>query len=341
MDSRRAGGFTLIEVLISVAICAVLVLIAAGLHVGSLDVYHRSVNRSTLAEDVLLLVDYVRGELMGVGGGSVRGWMGIWVEDGCGPRSIFPACGGADRVTLSTLTIPVQECSIVGMVTPTTLQIIFSSPGVCCLKPQAAGEVSYVGKPVMVTLNDFYSQRFVTAVDLVACTMGVVPGQAAGGDQTGGTADWSGGMVSMMQVETLYLNRAQNTLQRFVDLNNNGVADLGEDQVVADQIFDFQIALGYDFKPADGRVTATANGVNDEWLYNAPGVAEALGAGFFVPPPARSALLLAQVGITSGVSDPAGLVLGSLLNGPPRNVPGWALRSGTAIVGLRNTYIFQ
>jgi len=338
---RRTAGFSLVEMLVALAASMLILVAVMGLYLFSFNAYLSMQNRSSLAQDSMLLVDYFRNELFVAGGGAVRGWMGIWVEDNCTARSVFPACNGSDRVTISSATVPLQQCTITGMVGG-KLQIAFSA-GICCLTKQA-GQIDYKNNPVALTLNSFFHSSFAVDEDTAACTLTISDGQARGGDSDGGTIDWSGGMVTLMQVETLYWDSINSQIVRFQDLNNNGAVDLGEMSIVAVGVYDFQVALGYDFNPADGNILTTANGVNDEWLYNAPGVIESLGTGYFVPAPSKSSLLLVQVGVVLGVSNPNSRITSSsaqILNGPVRTQPRFTMQPEVTQLAPRNSYIFQ
>jgi len=341
----RQQGFTMVEILIAMGIATFLIAGAMTAHVSNLSFYKTTESRSTLYQDSLLLIDFLRLELMSAGGGGVRAWMGLWVEDNCLARLPFPACNGSDRITISSLSVPVQECAITGQVTPTTLQIAFTSPGVCCLQPQAANELSYAGKQVMVTLGDYYAQSFVTGVDLNTCRLTVANGQAAGYNRPHPTPDYSNGTVSMMTVQTVYLDTVTRMLKRFIDANNNGVMDANEDVILADGVFDIQFALGYDFNVPDGNVLDSADGQNDEWLYNnTAGPPEIWGVGVFAPPVVRSQLLAVQVSAIMGSDEAEGNTPTGprqVLNGPARSLAGWMMMDETARLSPRNAYIFQ
>lgn len=339
-------GFSLIEMMIAMAITVFFLVISSSLHITTLRVHRAMEDRVALTQDSLLLVDYLRNRLVGSGGGTVRAWMALWHEDNCGSRSIFPNCNGGDRVTISTIATPFQECSITSTISnsPQRLQVAFSSPGVCCLEPQTANEVSFFNRPVMITLNDNFHQRYVTNVDLATCQVSLVPGQAAGGDEGGAITDWSGGMISQVRVETIYWDPVNRTLHKFADVNNDGVANLNEDIVVADNIFDFQISLGYDFNPPDGKIEQTSNGIDDEWLHNAPSVVEAVGTAPFLPPMSRAQLHLIQVGVILGGAERGANVSqdsARLFNGPDRTEPGWILQKEFSVLSPRNSFIFR
>lgn len=341
----RPNGFTIVEMLIAMAIATFLIAGAMTAHVSNLGFYKTTETRSTLYQDSLLLIDFLRGELMQAGGGSIRAWMGIWVEDDCAARAPLPACGDSDRVTLTTLTIPMQECAITGQPAVNAIQVAFSAPGVCCLQPQAAGESSFLNRHIMLTLGDYYTQAFATAVDLNTCRLTYSSGQAAPNNMPPPSASYSNGAVSLVSVQTLYLDTGARMLRRFSDVNNNGAIDGTESVIIADGVFDLQLALGYDFNVPDGNIAETADGLNDEWLYNAPTLIEAFGLGYFVSPPlTRSALLTAQVSVILGSDQAEGGVSAGprrILNGPPRSQSGWILMEESARLSPRNSYIFQ
>lgn len=339
------NGFSITELLVALAISAVMMMAIVGMDLANLRSFYSRGNQASLGRDTISLIQYLRNLVMGAGGGSVRPWMAIWVENNCALRGPFPACGGSDRITIVTLHPPQQECAITGQVNPTTYQVAFSSPGVCCLQPLAAGEISFLNQPVMVSLNGNYSQQYITGVNTVTCQVTEAVGQQAGlNDQTGGTVNWTGGMISLVTVQTIYQDPVAHTLNQYMDLNNTNAVDPGDLMVIADQVFDLQVALGIDCNPPDGNIVATANGVGDEWLYNAPGVAEAWGFAPFVAPATMSELLLVQLGVMVGAQDatnPKASNTLSILDGPNRTAVGWTLQSELTQLAPRNSFIFQ
>lgn len=341
---HRSDGFSLVEVMVAVAISTFLMVSFTDLYVVGLNSYHEMRDQSSLSLDSILSVDYLRGELMIAGGGQVRGWQGIMIEDNCNARGPFPDCNGSDRITVSSTNSPLQQCSITGNPGPGIWQINFSSPGVCCLTP-GGGLTDFLKQQVTFTLNDFYSSKFINTVDPASCRMTVTAGQASLNDFTGAPpiTDWTGAVVTLSTVKTFYWDSAASSLVRFIDSNGDNVAAPDELSTVAIGIHDLQAALGYDSKPADGNIVATGDGVNDEWLFNAPGVAEAWNAGTFVAPATRSQLLMVSLGIILGVKSPkgAGLPTPRILNGPVRSVAGVLLQPQVGQVAPRNSYVFK
>jgi hypothetical protein len=314
-------------------------------HVSNLSFYRSTQGRSSLYQDAILLIEFFRNEVMAAGGGSIRAWQSLWIEDNCLVRGALPACNQSDRLTISTINMPIQECAITGQVDATHVQVAWSGPGVCCLQPNVANnELSFMSHQVMFTLGDLYSQKSVTQADLANCRLGYQAGQAAGNDSLPPVANWTGGVVSMVNVQTFYADVPNRLLRRWIDANGSSTIDPGEDVVIADNTFDLQIALGYDFNVADGNLTETANGLNDEWLFNSPGNIETFGAGFFVPPAARSQLHSVQVSVILGTDEgvqPGNVSQRRALNGPLRSLDGWTVMEEWARMMPRNSYVFQ
>ncbi len=334
-------GFSLVEIMIAMGIATFLIAGAMTAHVSNLSYYKTTESRSSLYQDSLLLIEYLRGELMQAGGGSVRAWMGIWVEDACLARAPLPACANSDRVTVSTVSIPLQECAITGQVNPTTVQVAFNGP-TCCLQPVAANEVTFLNRQVMFTLGDFYSSQYATVVNLITCQMTTVAGQS--NQRPPALWNWGNGVVTMVNVQTLYWDSINRMLKRWINTNNDNAKTADEDAIIADQVFDMQYALGYDFNVPDGNINETPTGINDEWLFNAPTVVEVFGAGVFAPPVVPSQLLSMQVGTIVGSDDAAAGFASApkrSLNGPLRSLAGWMMMEEIARFSPRNSYIFQ
>jgi prepilin-type N-terminal cleavage/methylation domain-containing protein len=337
-------GVTLIELMVAMAIASGLLVISMTLHLSSLQVFRSTEDFASLSQDSYLITDYFRNEIMSAGGGSVRGWMGLWVEDKCGARAPLPDCQGSDRLTVTTLNLPEQECAITGQVSANVVSVAMRGPGDCCLSPQAgvAGAIAFRNQQVVLTLNGVFIQRYIDDVDVGTCQATLAPGPAAGSDSPGAPPDWTGAALSLVKVKTYYWDPTLHTLNVYSDLNNNATVDAGEAQVMADQVFDFQLALGYDFSPPDGTETEVAGGLNDEWLYNNPTAVEVFGAGKFAAPLTRSSLAMVEVALLLGTKR-AGVYTATpyLLNGPKRQFNGYYLRPTFTKLAPRNTLLFQ
>ncbi|MGE4132799.1 MAG: PilW family protein [Bdellovibrionales bacterium] len=337
-------GFTLTELLIAMGVGVFLISVSVTLHVVNLNQFRSTELRSYMAQDSLLLSDFFRTKIMAVGGGPIRGWMGLWPENNCNARLFMPNCLGSDRLSMSTLRFPIQSCAVTGQPLPNRIQAAFVAPGVCCLSAANPGEVDFDNRHAMLVLGDFYRQVYLTNLNAGTCQADMSAGQAAGGDSFGGLPNWTGGTVSLVDVETYFVDPTTHQLNQFIDANNNNVADTNEVAAIVDGVFDLQVALGYDFAISDGNIAEAADGSNDEWLFNNPTTAEIFGIGYFAPPLNRNQLLMVAVGTILGTQDkntPVGLLETSLLDGPLRKEDGWVLQGQVAQAAPRNSYVFQ
>jgi Tfp pilus assembly protein PilE len=335
-DDNRAHeqGFSTLELMVSMLIMVSLIQALSAGYIHVFSQAKKSKVRSGLDEQLKFLGDYFTYRMQGVGGGAVRPWASVWVEDNCAARASFPDCAGSDRVTLVTSDATVPECTIVGVVSATTLQI--DAPfGTCCLT------AAFGNRQAVVSNGDYYSQQFLTNVQTVACTVDLAPGQGFGGlnNPPVAPATWVGGSLSVVDVATLYLDSTSTELREFRDLNNNGTIDAGEQTVLADQVYDLQFALGYDSNPRDGRITDTASDT-DEWLFNSNGPNEAFGLGGLTGA-LPSDLRMVSVGLILGEQGPGpGSGQVSVLNGPLRAQPGIQLSRSLTKFRFRNIGVF-
>jgi Tfp pilus assembly protein PilE len=326
-------GFSLLEVMVSIGVMMLLAEAVAVAYVNMMGQSKRSKVHSTLDDQLKYLGNYFTYRLQGVGGGAVRPWAAVWVEDNCGARSVFPGCVGSDRITTATSDPVLSECAIVGTAGPSTLQIDASAG--CCLT------AAFGSRQAVLSNGDFFSQQYLTNVQTGPCTVDVAPGVAIGGINSppGAFNGWIGGRLTVVDVGTIYLDMATNELREFKDLNFNGVIDPGEESVLANQVYDLQFALGYDANPRDGRITNNGDDT-DEWLYNSNGVNEGFGIGGLtgaVP----SDLRMIEVGLLMGDQQP-GLGTGpiAVLNGPARMIPGYQMSKSYVRFRFRNVGIF-
>lgn len=335
-------GITLTELMVAMAIASVLVITVVTLHLSSLKSYYAAESSTALSQDTFLIGEFLRSEAIAAGGGSVRAWMALWVEDNCKSRNSLPECRGSDRMTVTKISLPEQECAITAQISSTEMRVANRTPMQCCLAPAVAGAQSFLNRQVVLSLNGTYIQRAVSQVDLGACTVKLVPGQAEGGDYPGKTTNWTGAVLSLVNVATYYMDSSSRSLNAWIDKNRDSVFTPDESSLLVDQVFDFQVTLGYDFMPVDGTVREDDKGFDDEWLYNDPEHVESFGLGYFKPPLLRRDLAMVQIGVMLGVQRiEAADSRQRLFNGPIREVDGWSFRSAFTKVAPRNTFIFQ
>ena len=138
---RRA--FSLVEV----AVASVLVGIIAVAAISSFALLNRQLVRlqaeTRASDDAKSLIDFVVGDLQSVGGGAVRPWMALWVEDGADPVSAtrcaqFTGCGASDRLTMALVVPDSRTCPILSMTT-TDISTSGSGDECCFVKLRAEG----------------------------------------------------------------------------------------------------------------------------------------------------------------------------------------------------------
>ena len=335
---RSQRGVSLPEVMVVVAISSLIVVAAFTTYTGSYQQYKTAETKSLLSQDVLLLSNYLSKILQEIGGGSTRVWEALWIEDNasCTNRAPFGPCNGTDRVNLAILTFPELECPVTGL-SGGNVYALNNNP-TCCIT------AALLGKQVMFTLNGMWAQKYVSAVDVNNCKVTVTPGQMNLADSDAALpplTGFTGGVMSQVDVQTLFVDSVNHQLKSWVDANNDNVMDATEVSLLADQVYDFQISLGYDFNPADGTLTDTGNNV-DEYTNNAPGANDVQGVGFFLNA-TPDQLRMIEFGVVLGTPF---AVAGSgnqvqLLNGAAVSNPNSYLQSITTKIAPRNLGVFQ
>lgn len=340
------AGVTLIELMVAMGISSLLLVASMSLHLETLKAFQTNEDYSSLNMDSHLLNDYFRTELMKAGGGSIRGWMGIHVENNCLARGPLPGCNGSDRLNTVSIRIPEQECLITAHTPANVITANFRAPGDCCLQPATglSGAIPFEGQQVVISLNGSFIHHYISSVNATSCRAVLSPGQLSFTDFPNGTTDYTGGIVTIVKANTFYWKSSDQTLNLYSESNGDNNIQNNESQIVAAQIYDFQVALGYDFKPADGKILETADGSKDEWLYNSTITAEQINADDFIDPPwSRDKLVFASLGIAIGANTPSfnGGDLPRFFDGPTRNYPGVQTRRSILRVAPRNTMFFQ
>jgi type II secretory pathway pseudopilin PulG len=330
---RNQKGFTLTEIMIAAGVAVFLIIGAAQLMVTQSQLQASASSLILTEGDLLLMEDYFVRKISAGGGNSLSPWNSYWVEDACAARGPFPACDSSDRLTIVD-SISASTCAVTGS-TPSGLDhdLNISNAGGCCLL-----SLDLTNAQTMLVLGSTYGQRFVTAVDTGACTVHVTPGPNANHDSSPAVVDWTGATISPISIATIYLDTTTNELHSYTYLRNTT-----SDLIIADQIFDFQAALGFDLPLSDGVVTDTGS-TTDEWLYNASG--DAWGAGKFSASPqtiVSDSLKMVSVGLITGSLDakyPAG-VPASILNGISRTKARWNMRSALVKTMVRSQSSFE
>jgi prepilin-type N-terminal cleavage/methylation domain-containing protein len=276
----RGAGFTLIELAVSLAMAGIIALVAvgAGMQVNRALVETR--RRAVVWDEAKRLEEALLSTVREAGGDPMAAWQSVIVEDNCaanGDRNL-PSCNGADRLTVLSAEPARPACTV--QVTGATLVGSPSSP--CCLDGFSG---STTAAAVLVTEDKRVFTLTLTSLDRPNCRVNIQPGQGNPTPSTVGTG--SRGQVALMRPVTIFprqkTDSSEYELLRWTDLGTpatpaNGVADEGEVQLVADRVYDFQIALGYDGNPENGDVLD--NGTNADELF---GNAEAIPATLPTP----------------------------------------------------------
>lgn len=353
MKPPQTNGFTLIEIM--VALAASSILLAVGMF-GFQEITSnmRKMEQASMANDeAKLLNEYMISSLQSAGGGGVRPWHAIsvidnWNGDGSDLLDFFeidpdsPECSVTarlgDQLDFNVITDPTicdggaTACCCVDMDGDSTLDAAWS--GLSVLAVDSNGKrfpvvvtpttlnTSYLGTP-FCRLN--FSRGFQSSMHINGADPFVPPGTIAVG-----------------LAYRYKLDFANKILLYELDRNQDGdVNDAGEVVQITDRVYDFQVALGYDITPQDGKVDDTANQA-DEWYRNH--TADAWDANGLAGVE-RTDLRMIGVGLTVGA--PLGQLRGELVyskpiyNGPTRTATRTVFRSVVGKAYLRNLDIMR
>ena len=273
----RLRGFNLIEVAVASALAGIISIAAIGTF-AHLNRQLVQVQRETNAADVAKSVtDMLVGSLQGIGGGAIRPFMAVWVEDGGSVNvrdALFPHPPGikTDRITWATLVESAPTCAITGMTESTV-----SSTGVgatCCLSRFLTGLPGAPTKPEAITAyainGDDHVQVVVFNVKPSPCIAEWKSGVLSVLDRAPTKiVSMSGGTLSRARIKTLYVDD-ENALRDFEQTDFTTFDLVGtRPTLVSSDVFDMQFQLGYDTN-GDGRIRDDAS-TTDEWLYNVIG----------------------------------------------------------------------
>jgi prepilin-type N-terminal cleavage/methylation domain-containing protein len=346
-------GFSLIELMVAVGLFSIVSF--AGLNqIVTLNVLRKMVEAKTNGRmDAKLLTIYITNNMQQIGGGPVRPWMAILDENNCAASGVFPACQGSDRITYALVNNSINTCTIQSTTGTNILNFDPIASSQCCSNSMLHLQVALVS-------GSYYAHYFITKVvgpsvpAPNSCSVTLAPGQLQGLNPTYGPPNFSsfaGGSMTVENVATLYLDPVNYVLHSYTDYNNDGNLDTGvvlpngttvnDDTVLADQVVDLQIILGFDAPPQDGVIT-NLNSDKDEWLYNSTMPLEALQQGGLT-----TATMVDLRGIGVGVitSSPGNsTVAGSetqLFDGPSRSVQNYFLTSSQSRIYFRSVNVIN
>ena len=356
----RRRGFNLIEVAVASAIAG----IVAAAALSAFAVLNRQLVRlqaeTAASDDAKTLVDFLVTDLQAVGGGQVRPWMAMHVENGGDPG--FNArcpnfgqtiCGPGDRVTFGLLTQSNASVCRIAAIDGTTSVVAGDGAGPTCCLFNMVGRAGYDSRTtphdafpgladlkvhtVAVSPNGLNRQISLEAIDPLLCTAKFKAGPLAGADNAPGLiSQFVGGTVSAMRIRTFYLDEARHELVSFEEKRDFNGADVtvapDERTRIASNVHDFQVQLGYDSDGVTPGIIVDQGNTTDEWRFNVD------GDGPFPP----DALRMTGVGIIVGVNvkDPRYSSSAQVIGGKEKVVSGFHLRGAMGKAALRNIFVF-
>ncbi len=335
---RRLRGFTLIEAMVTLAIAGIVTAAAAG----AMAMIMRSVANTrvgvTVTSNLVNTVQFLSKDIENAGGQGLPNQAGIMVEnDSCPARDGMPACNGTDRVTIAVAMPELPICATREGSRPNTLSFQYAQGG-CCF-PSEIGGVQVGGTAMLTGPNNIFRPVRLTGVTGAVCEFDVEDAAPAdlylnattvAGHAAVAVNDFTpfiDGAATLVLLRTYYLDTATHELRV-----RHGVGPSAQFALVADQIFDLQVALGIDVDD-DGRVAA------NEWAFRGE-----LGVAATPLQTRRSPPREVMVSVIQGV--PASLRPDALesplrFSGTDRIVtnPGTALRAGVAHISPVNTLL--
>ena len=327
---RSQSGLTLAELLIALAISSTVVLFTLSLTTDALLQSKRSDYSSELSYDFDLFTDYFSREIPNAGGQDIPAKAAYFTENDCVARDSFPDCNHSDRITLATSNQP-ATCSIVSYNASAKTATLLSVAGICCLTGN-----SLANRQVLFSNGTSFAQHWVQSSNEATCEINFVDGPMSPNDHFDATFIWNGALVLPVDIVTFYVDP---TTDFFYKKTYDGTTALsGTASLVADRVVDFQVALGFDFKPNDGVLLDNADN-QDEWLNNSPG--ESMSDTNFSAATVDTLKMVELswiLGSPSATSKPA---TATILDGPARTRNAWLFRTGAVKLAIKSTYLFQ
>ncbi|HEY4223418.1 MAG TPA: PilW family protein [Myxococcota bacterium] len=317
MSSTRtsARGFTLVEMLVALALSSVITTAALEAFVAVSRLTRRSEQEAYADQEAKLLSDYVMSTVQQTGGGNIRPWMGVAVDDNCSTSvtvngQTMPACDSSDRLHVAVVSPTASQCTVTSVVGNT----VTSPTGSCCLN-----NAEFLNQSVVVFTagsGEWRADRC-TAINTGTCTCTLTGNASAYGNFNGST-NFASGWITPGTTDSFFLDPTTQTLKLLSDSDNNGTPEITE---LADRVADFQVQLGFD---TDGdqqvdRFQAGYSGVTNSQLREVR-----IGIIVAAPVPARETSSRAQ-----------------LFNGPVRSATrGKYMRAVSTRSVFRNLNIF-
>ncbi len=263
-------GYSLIEFVISLGISMVVFLFTVELLTNQQGLVKSLDEKLNIRIQSQILGFKIGRVIESAGGQGLAPWQAIYVENNCDARWVFPACQSNDRITLLTSKTDssgtLYANRLVTSYEPNT-GIVHLSPavGVSC------GSLEFLkGETVVIFFsNGEVMTRRITQFDENLCTLYSVVDKQSEVLTTTTNNSFSGAFLNIVKVITYFFDPNQKKILTFINKNNNDSVENNEITSQMNDIYSFQIALGYDFMPRDGSVIDEHSN-SDEWLYNTP-----------------------------------------------------------------------
>lgn len=317
MQSR---GFSLMELVIALGIGAVLISVATVATVRFTGEMGRLHQRAHLDAEAKRLLDVIATRVQQVGGGAVRPWDVLDIENACGTVTVagetLPDCDGSDRLRFVELDTSVPECVVQS---GTTGQAVLQAGGACCLT--AAHDQRAVTLIPPGGSGGWHHGTCAVTATPTTCRCAVSSGGGAiHSTFSAFSGSVAGASLAVAKPTVLFLERTTGVLSRLEAQDGSAAAARVD---MSDRVVDFQVQYGFDASPVDGIV--------DRWESHVP-------AGH------RPLLRMLRLGLivqTRSPGTPGGTVV-SVLDGPQRTTPpGKLYRAVQTDVQLRNVLVFQ
>lgn len=330
--SPRARGFTLIELMVAMAIGAVIAAGATSAMVMILRSTVRVEKQAEVDEDAKILLEALLGELQQVGGGSLRPYHSIFMENDCASDTTvgsvtMPACNGSDRLHFLIIEDGAPQCEITGSAGNL---LRYSNTSDCC-DPTGANAGNLAGRNIVAIrpagggweARHCHNQtQNPNAGGGGNCRCNFPPGQSQYNPPNPDNDPLIGGTMTIGRSASIYLDTATHTLKMLTDRGDDG--DLEEYELAPD-VYSFQVELGFD-TDGDGNV--------DQWA-----------TAYDVAGSMRSQLRMIRIGLIVGTSVPSReraqyeQVMGgaAVYVGPDDGI---LLRTVVGSTSLRNLFLF-
>jgi type II secretory pathway pseudopilin PulG len=340
---RRA--FSLIELAVASAMAGIISIAAIGAFAGLNRQLVLLQSESVASDNAKSLIDLMVSDLQGVGGGPIRPWMALWVEDGATPSTRtdtfappLPATGvRPDRVTFASLIANAPTCRVTAI---NGNSVASTGTGTSCCLSTLLANGNIRGRPdkahAYVLAGARHRQISLSELEPTTCTAKWAAGPLAPIDvNPEGIGHFVDGTIVAARIKTVFLTRTRD-LMEFEEKDGfdggNVTLSRGEVSRIASDVYDFQVQLGFDLE-LDGRITDTGS-ATDEWLFNAATDT----ASSFAP----EAIRMVGVGVVVGVplTDPDYQSSAQIVGGTTIRGSRLYLRGAMGKAALRNLFIF-